>query len=688
MPPKKIYPKNISPFSISVKNLHKDLTASGQLTPYTEKVVTHVTKLLSKPKLTSDEWRTAISSVDQAMKHGATDCGIGLVCSTELNQVAGASQKQLHTVITRYPILANAVRFCQAVRQLYFKLNSGALSKTQFQSQLGTLIQQNGELIAQSGYLQQWLGTQAGLCPEFDPADGWDWTDNNWFEQSNINLPNPWSGTTISLSNITRDTCSPDKGWVLYKRNLLNVDTCDPSKPLPTPSRLPKEQTLYFALYNTYMGILRVFVLIEDLSNGVRAYTQINCSTGVSSDVMYDKHGLFNYLSPICRTQADVPNITNNVLFFITSLNNWFVYDVPLSCDDSYLDHAPAIYLRTYIQEQKSDTLSLTGTYKGNGQIGPQSYFTNSNPGDGKDHQAGGGGTSLSSVADDFIKFGVPIAEIGASIASGNPIGIVIGATQLLESIIGIFDGSGSGGVQYFTTQGTLGLQGTIQESVHSALCNLALGSNYESDITLLPYYFKKNPNAILGLFNTYRPPIVNLHLDYQSHKQIRGGGHGGPRFITNYKLSVSVDSPDTINNLTFINNPNCSARLDKAQVQAVLQIPDSPLFKFPTDWMASGIICEESPAPYKQFMGIINIYLMNVFPNQFNDDGYYKQKILYFSPSTYFNDTSFNNVRNILYRVHYVFKDETRANLPPFEMFLTYQPQINVIKTLDGNPL
>ena len=437
-------------------------------------------------------------------------------------------------------------------------------------------------LMTQDAVFKSWveaiLEILRGYASEEDPAYDWDWTDSNWYNSTiPESLPYPWNASDHVGIDLSGDLCRPSDGWVLFKRELLEIDGSPRRGRSSTELRSGAK---YFALYNTHNGVLRLFMYRDVSGAGYpRDNLVVNCSLtygtgGSSGDVPL--HDFFGPVGPIARTSLN-PSPTENVIVYSMACIEvgWIVFDVPLSYS-TYQDSVDEIWLHVVVQSKDEADITLHGELttrvpisKDRSIFGFLSSIISKVTGIGESASSiEKAGQKLVSLGNEFTNAGGNgglLTALGGAMST-SPVGAVISGviagTQVIQSLI---DFSKAGGVKYAVQKSTLDLQGAITNtSSEQNPLNIAMTrTSAASDSVNFPYFYKCYPYAKLGFFRLDRLPYARIFV---------GNGLNSSGAYQ-YFLGAALEQVP-LGSLLHVNTKMSGMELSDVNVQLVLEKP------------------------------------------------------------------------------------------------------------------
>lgn len=407
-----------------------------------------------------------------------------------------------------------------------------------------------------------------GLHPAFDPTRDWDWRDNNWYTDRLI--PTPFLNVNNTGIDVTLDNCSPDDGWCLFKRRIMNTDGENSVE--DTCMQLYPAQK-YFSLYNKYTGVMRTFIFHEQPNMNSGDYFRIvmEISDGDENN-SYPHHGYFNIAGPVSYSNQEVTSLTaNQVEFYCKYIDRgWLVVDLPLSFYKIYGDGA--YFLNYFVYSVDKASINLEGTFEIESQqfvADNTSFFTSlSSAVDNLKHisniknninSAGneikGTGMKLQGGSNDQL--GDMLVSVGTAMMTGStPLGVILGGTQLISSLFNF----GGPSLKYSYQKGTINLSGTISNSADEGFVSILIQPNFKVNKAEFPLFYKKNLGTALGLFKLLELPPIEVLRDSYEHQTL-----GSP--TRTYALGVRF-----LDELRITTNNRINAVLKNYTIQPVIK--------------------------------------------------------------------------------------------------------------------
>jgi len=353
-----------------------------------------------------------------------------------------------------------------------------------------------------------------GMPQELTDALAWNYCDGTYFD--NHGLPTPWKQTNRVGVNIAQITCDDmSTSWEVYARELQTTDQTVLKK-----ATIPDLSHPYFALYNRYTGVLRVFMYMPSTSQVAGRMTAISARvTDGEADV--PTHLMdFNADGAMHALGTDEPaSIVKTWLFNYTLGDTWYVMDLFLNYDPTtYVDASGVekqLYLRFKTNSIKISDFSLQGQYA---EISKMTLQSSSNP-----------FLTIASGIQDVAKSYTSVGSMGADIKKGLENGdyswlstkavsmlstattywtagqMVNGAISAVGTISKLFSTGSSTEITH--TQGSLVLNGSIIEDVNTAKIDIPYSGGVRVEA---PLYAYRHPSMRkLGLFHLVRRPYI-----------------------------------------------------------------------------------------------------------------------------------------------------------------------------------
>jgi hypothetical protein len=666
--------EKLLPIQPAIADLKRYLAARQLLPETTASLIGKVEAKLKKPRLSQADWKLAIKVIETALAQPTDDLALGLLISREYRRIPSACDataefhSSLDKLFTRFPEFRQKFDVVRALERAIEARSDGARQRTEFRAALDRVATLASEW--PSGvFLKDYLALLRSLLIESDAAHGWDWTDPAWFAR--WNLPFPWSAPQHAGVDLTLDQCKQSDGWELHIRRILNTDGL--TNPVDFPPAVSDAQK-FFALYNSATGMLRLFVHYS--ASGAPGadclVTKSYVSAGGAGNP-FPNHGLFNNLGPICHTGEDIAAFENNAVVTYSSqvTLGWIVIDFPSAYYPLLDRRTTPYYLNTYVNAQNVAQLTLQGHFSVQVPIvtTKPTFFA-------RVSKVFGAVTHLSDSAASVNRAGQKLQTLGnqmtagggngslltalggALLASAGPLGAAIGATQIVQSIIGLF--TGGGGVKYSTYDGTVDLAGELRDEWFRSFSALLVADCPSAIAFDIPYYFKVHPGRSLGLFNLVNLPIVKLTCVHGPSHMITNG------LLSHYFVRASVFG--SLQDLIVV-NPASGVTLESATVQVVLQKPwMSPQDEQRQYVLGTGVIAERDP---------MDGTLLNIFVPQFELPETYAERTLIahgIAISPRYGVGHDSTVKSVLLRVHYVFRHGGQAQGQSSELILTYK--------------
>jgi hypothetical protein len=523
---------------------------------------------LKASHVTSQVWRKALDLVEAAVRARASDCALGLLLSDEYERLAQRADQPaqytaaLNDLLLRNGALKDNLRIARAVRNAF----TTADSPETLRSKVREMEAERPPIMFKLTLAM--IGALLGALPENDAADGWNWRDDNWW-QVKWNLPNPWSQG--NRAGIELDDCLPSDGWELYIRRILNTDGLASVSGL-TPALANRQK--HFALYNARTGTLRVFIYFESQQPADRLVVRAFVSQGPPQNPL-STHGLFNHIGPIARAATQSRKLTDNTIYYYTSLISpgWVVLDFPLAYDPLMEYGAGPFYLNVCVDCENVANISVNGQFGIKVPVESPNFsllgwfqtllapLLNVGGEASSLEKTGQKLRNLGNSMNDSGGDGSALVVLGTSLASAKwPVAGVLAGTQIIRTLLGF---GSSGNVKYATYEGTLNLEGQIRDESFSNYVALLLKDTSDAPIVDLPYYFKKYRFGDLGFFQMDRLPLIKLSYR-QGTRTWPGGG---------FSYDLRADLEDCLSGVTYV-NPASSLTLRDTKVQLIIQRP------------------------------------------------------------------------------------------------------------------
>lgn len=445
-----------------------------------------------------------------------------------------------------------------------------------------------------------------------DAAHSWNWLDSHWWLQFAPVLSYPFNSSNQLGIPVNESNCRPEDGWELYTRRILTID----AEPVPVQgiSAVPVDRDRFFALYNRYSGILRIFHYVPQPAAlnsryAVSFYASLNGKANPTTT-----HPYFALMGGVSE---DALNATyqseNRIVQYIESATaGWIVSDLMLSYNESGRN-AP-LYLSWEVSILSTAVLSLGGRMAVRVPVPPasESWLTRvvsvagsvakaagSASGNAADIRATSGKlTDLARRAGEGGQADLSgLLTTAAQVLAGasGPIAAALAGTQVLRSVVSLFRDSGS--ASFTTYEGTLQLEGELsfepadhasqtmplEEPAPRPVGPPTVSSHTPREVPAynrpdVPYFHKLKPGQRLGLLALAEAPRVTWYLTYGARSV---GVSGGAPFALAYSIPQAPE---------FRINPDAGVQLVSVEVQVVLEAPNCRLC------LAPGVAREVSP--------------------------------------------------------------------------------------------
>ncbi len=366
----------------------------------------------------------------------------------------------------------------------------------------------------------------------------WEWSDPSWFtDYYGVSIPSPWGASNhYGLDLTDSQQCPPTEGWVLYQSG---------KQPIVT----------YFALYNKYTGVLRLFLYLGNSSTTGEQDFILNCRLENGSGYLIDPAFFLNECGPIAFSLEEKNTEINNdrVSVVRAYYRKWIALDYFVSYDPAYYSNYSNnnhLYLRLDIDSKTVSTIELEGSFEfevdtilpthASGFMGLLGNVF------GKNGQVRNIEKDVSSLKDTIKSDSDQLKETGESDKSklGNILDLAASTISIVDPFVGIglgvFDiiGSFTNFLSPVTTktqhsygEGTISLNGTI--ITNSPIDFIRLG---------LPYcnytYGSDNPtfDGKIGLFSLIENPTFTIHRDKIQYRYIgQSAGITDPQELSIY---------------------------------------------------------------------------------------------------------------------------------------------------------
>jgi len=345
-------------------------------------------------------------------------------------------------------------------------------------------------------------------------AANWDWCDNNYF--TGMSLATPWADINRRGVNIAQESCSNmKKDWELYDRQ-LDINDNDNAK----LAKVSQAQTKpYFALYNRYTGVLRVFLWIGS-NNDATTTGQAFVVKGSVTEGGVDQqatHLLDFYQSGLFPNLLQAPQTTEKVWVIPDPTPNvWLVLDIIVAYDPAdYLGtdgYDKQLFLKFSVQTQNTSNIKLTGSIQTEIQSeSPTSILSMANQSYADGMQTFNDAAKMGSWLTKEVQPGKFLS--GSSVASqlgtlglflsgggGVAAGLVTGGYQLFQRL---FSDQTATSVMYLS--GTMQLQGTIVDNLSSTGFTIPYSGSTATQAPLFAYKYPQPSMRKLGLFHMSR---------------------------------------------------------------------------------------------------------------------------------------------------------------------------------------
>lgn len=349
----------------------------------------------------------------------------------------------------------------------------------------------------------------------------WNWQRNDVFRDfNNIQILAPWAEDQHFGVDVTRYTHPPEDGWRLYIKRLTCSDYIEGCDDRDLPQYEDRRNFPYFALYNAYTGVMRIFVYIN--KPNFTGSKELLVTTSILESGMLSDFGLSlqesDYTLPLEHKDAQQNHQVSVLKSFV---NKWAVIERTFSYDPT--TPPTNLSLNLFFEERQIQDVDLTGTFQfslasqqSSGGKGVLSAVMKAprtvkkNIGDIKD-----AGMDIVDVAEKLNasrNLTLPEGFIGRAQNFGNflinnsgTLGGFVGGLDVVSSLSNLFGRSSS--MQYGS--GTITLTGTIvnqfpQNQISIGLSDVAVGSNPSIQAAAA-----SNEVPTLGLFSFKQTPKV-----------------------------------------------------------------------------------------------------------------------------------------------------------------------------------
>lgn len=419
----------------------------------------------------------------------------------------------------------------------------------------------------------------------------WDWTDDDNFKNFNGNqIPTPWPADFHSGIDLTQaDRCPFSEGWRLYIKRLEAEDYSGKAKSEITTQDTQPEYP-YFALYNKYTGILRLFVYMGGDNTAGEDNFIFNAGITDGAGTPNKDVGLFlNNSDQFASSLEDKSSEYNqgHLTIFRAVYKKWMVTDYELSYDPGLSGYSNT-YFTVNLDARDIEDISLSGDF----QFTVEEFTTdkknvvnsalNGNYNSSYDYSQRIAGLEKfkNTLKDDGNKSGGKIKNSLANFAdaidpvSGLAEKLSIPGASYINSFTNTFGSSSSSiqfSVSYSDGVGDINLNGNIVDNI--GITDLQFGLPLVSGLEEAdsPTYQKQ-----LGLFSLDHKPQVQISKEqFGDHYEFKG------QSLTGYHEAVYIDLKD----ISISINPESNMELKKIAYSPIIDASGDFLTTYGQSW-------------------------------------------------------------------------------------------------------
>lgn len=190
----------------------------------------------------------------------------------------------------------------------------------------------------------------------------WNWQRSDVFRDfNNVQLLSPWAADQHFGVDVTGNTHPPEDGWRLYIKRLTCSDYIEGCDNASLPQYEDRRNFPYFALYNVYTGVMRIFVYIN--KPNFTGSKQLVVTTSILESGSLSDFGLSlqesDFSLPVDQKDAQ-QNVQVSVIQ--SFVNKWAVLERSFSFDPAV---PPAdLSLNLYFEERQIQDVQLSGEFQ------------------------------------------------------------------------------------------------------------------------------------------------------------------------------------------------------------------------------------------------------------------------------------------------------------------------------------
>ena len=363
----------------------------------------------------------------------------------------------------------------------------------------------------------------------------------------------PWaSGSNQLFDPAVAFDFKKNDGWQLVYNTFNTTALASPS---------------YFALYNKYRGLLRIYLYLPPMPATPSTYFNHGLALSGSGN-----SSMLNYIGQdIIDANVKLTNTTQVERWQIQSTGGWYVMQYEIAYDPGIA--TTSYQTLNFIWSAKSINITevslygtLSGTLKG----------TINQPASTPNLSAGSAGTSItkgilqavSEAAITNLLNGVP-----TDIGSAAHVALTQGLTGVVKNVFSAVFGGSSGSIQQvnLTFNAKIGLAGSLTNS--SALGNNTLVIPGSANSQVAPGYVP-GYNSVMGVFNlTAKPKVRDADVATANVINIPGG-FGAKAVQHRHTYTIDAASFSVVFNQAVINSSSGGAQVQNLKQELVLIEP------------------------------------------------------------------------------------------------------------------
>lgn len=411
----------------------------------------------------------------------------------------------------------------------------------------------------------------------------WDWREDESFKDWDGNqIPAPWyqefhMGVDLAEAN----RCQPSDGWALYIKRMEASDWNTKEKSQDTAPENP-----YFALYNRYTGVLRLFMYMGGNNTIGEDYFTINnriqYTVGSTADAGLFLQDAGDYSYPLSEKSANLNENKINFFQFEAVYKKWIVLDYVLSYDPTLSSYENMI-LRVGIGAVDTSKIQLEGEF--NYEEHEVTRGRQNIIGALVDDVFGSSGKikrrmndltrfkdNLEDIENDFENHSGILGDVASSLGDFasfidptlGTIGFAYGVVDYINSFTNIF-GGGSAQTEVTIGRGSMHLAGTITNDFNITFHKIGLPLVQYTEEGEAPD-FQEN----VGLFSMKQKPEVTV-LRKQFHYDCRNDRYDFYSQYSSYGLYLQFDDSNMKD--LFRVNPASNMQLTDVQALPIIKV-------------------------------------------------------------------------------------------------------------------